>query len=108
MPERTDQCFEMAPKQRWKGLWKKGFEDSRFCPSPANSCSFENPGESIWLSEPDKDVQVGSYNGDVYEVEFIGRRTSKSGRYGHFGEFDHEIIVDKMIIVRRVKNASVK
>ncbi len=106
MPERTDQCFEMAPRQRWKGLWQKGFEDSRFCPSPANACSFENPGDSIWLSEPDKDVEVGSYNGDVYEVEFIGRRTSKRGRYGHFGEFDHEIVVDKMIMVRRVKNAS--
>lgn len=108
MPEHTDQCFDMAPKRRWKGLWLKGFEDSRFCPSPATSCSFETPGKSTWLSEPDKDIDVGSYDGDVYEVEFIGRRTSKSGRYGHLGEFDHEIIVDKMINLRRIKNASVE
>lgn len=108
MPERTDQCFEMTPKQRWKGLWLKGFEDSRFCPYPASSCSFETPGESTWLSEPDEDIEVSSYNGDVYEVEFIGRRTSKSGHYGHFGGFDHEIIIDKMINLRRIENASVE
>ena len=38
--------------------------------------------------------------GAYYEVEFIGRRTAKRGHYGHFGAFDHEIVVDHMISIR--------
>ena len=41
-------------------------------------------------------------SGALYAVDFIGRRTLKRGGYGHFGVFDHEIVVDRIISIEPV------
>src|SRR5258705_4520017 len=41
----------MRPRQRWRGLWRNVFEDSRFCPEPARTCDHNTPGDRIWLSD---------------------------------------------------------
>ena len=102
IPTRVDQCFEMTPKKRWKGLWRNGFEGSRFCASPAKSCSFETIGERVWLSDPDNVVPVKRSDEALYEIEFLGRRTLKKGAHGHLGVSDHEMVVDKVISLTRV------
>lgn len=90
----TDQCVKMLPQQRWRGLWRNDFEGSQFCPEPATECRLDSPGERIWLSErPDK-----RGDGKLYHVDFVGRKTMYKGHYGHMGVFDHEIIMDRMII----------
>lgn len=104
MPSSTDKCFEMTPAQRWKGLWRREFENSRFCPSPATSCPSRTNGERIWFSG--KDLKRSDYSEGVYQVEFIGRHTAKKGHYGHMGVFDHEILVDKIIAISPVSASS--
>ena len=99
VPRETDQCFQMMPPQRWKGLWRNDFEGQRFCPSPSTECS-PNPSEDyIWLTfagdRPPKEAEMGR----IYRVEFTGRRTLREGHYGHGGLAQHEIIVDHLISI---------
>ena len=104
----TDECYKMLPPQRWKGLWRNAFEGSQFCPAPAKECQHVPPAlrsePYIWLNssyswpaEARKRVEDEA----VYEIEFIGRRTMYQGRYGHLGGADHEVIVDRLISLRK-------
>ena len=92
----TEECFKLLPPQRWVGLWRNDFEGSQFCPAPAATCSYNTPGDRIWLTEnpsrrPDR---------KLYAIEFIGRRTMYKGAYGHMGASDHEMIMDKLISLK--------
>lgn len=107
MPSDTDKCFKMMPRARWRGLWARGFELSRFCPAPASSCSYDTPGNEIWLSQlatiPIRaDVAGKLYSIRLFTIDFIGRRTRYRGRYGHLGQSSHEIIVDRVVSVSEV------
>ncbi|ALJ14421.1 hypothetical protein [Sphingopyxis macrogoltabida] len=102
MPTRADQCFEMGPKKLWKGLWRNDFEGSRFCASPAESCSSDTSGERIWLSDPDNILRVKTGDEALYRIEFWGRRTLKAGAHGHLGGSDHDLIVDEVISLARM------
>lgn len=97
--EPTDQCYRMQNPRRWQGLWRADFEGSQFCPAPATVCTFDSTDERIWLSGFDK-VET---DGKLYRVEFIGRRTLHPGQHGHMGASAHEIIVDRPISIREVK-----
>ncbi len=104
LPSDWQQCFKWTPPQRWQGLWVDGFEFSRFCPSPATECSSAISGKWIWLSEsPSAHLPVyrGEPSAPVYAVDFVGRKTAYPGRYS--GLADQEIIVDRMISMRRLK-----
>lgn len=111
MPE-TDQCFKMMPQQRWTGVWAVGFEFSRFCPAPASSCSYDAPGAAIWLTtrgtisvvRNDRIGQIGPLR--FFSVDFIGRKTSQPGAYGHMGGSSQEIVVDRVISVSEIKEQS--
>ena len=99
MPERVDQCYKFDKPRRWKGLWRKQFEGSIFCPAgspcPDDQSAVEN---EIWLefaSEHSVPNEVKS--GGVYEVEFIGRRSIGEGHFGHLGMSRNDIIVDRLI-----------
>ena len=95
-------CFEMLPAQRWSGLWVHGFEWTNFCPDPAKSCSvYGEPGESwlkfgegIHFKEPPPE--------GLYHVEFVGRRTKTPGHFGHLSQYDHLMIVDKLLSIRKL------
>ena len=94
-----DKCVKMLPPQRWKGLWRVAFEGSRFCPEPARSCDSNTPGERIWLhSGPGTRGR-----GELYRVDFIGRRTAYKAEYGLI--YDHEIIMDKAITIQLIRDA---
>ena len=112
MWDSNDQCFIMMPQQRWKGLWARGFELSRFCPAPAKSCSYDTPGAAIWLTIGGA-VSVPSDGGDrpcgrawgnarTFAIDFLGRKTEKPGKYGHMGEALHEIIADRVIAISQI------
>lgn len=108
MPDATDQCFEMMPQKRWQGLWARGFELSRFCPSPASACSYDTPGSQIWLTQRatipiSKDIPGDTYSIRLFKIEFLGRRTRERGAYGHMGGSRHEIIVDKILSVSEIE-----
>jgi hypothetical protein len=103
---RPEDCFKFDPPRRWKGLWYAAFEESRFCPEPARQCSSAKPGE--WISpEAGPGVVVPHYNGEssavMFAVDFIGRKTSYPGGYGHQGQSNQEIIIDRMIAMKRIE-----
>ena len=86
----TGLCVKMLPQQRFRGLWRHPMEDSRFCPEPASQCKYDSPGDKIWLS----DTPGSGGHGELYRVDFIGRRTMYKGGYGFS---DYVIIMDEVI-----------
>jgi hypothetical protein len=95
---RVDDCFEMTPEQHWRGLWRDDFEGSIFCPAPAQRCNDADPAKEIWLSfADDKSPDGRQPDSQLYEIEFLGRRTLKPGTYGHMGIFKYEMIADRVI-----------
>ncbi|MEA3050683.1 MAG: hypothetical protein QOG84_2519 [Sphingomonadales bacterium] len=96
----TDICVKMSPQRRFRGLWRHPMEGSRFCPEPATSCSGDSPGEKIWLSgTPGTDGR-----GELYRVDFIGRKTMFKGPYGD-GFSDSEIVMDRPIRIELIEPA---
>ena len=96
----TDICVKMSGQQRFRGLWRHPMEGSRFCPEPATSCTDDSPGEKIWLSGgPGRGGR-----GELYRVDFIGRKTLYKGSYGN-GFADHEIVMDRAIRIELVDPA---
>ena len=107
IPTATDQCYEMTPPQRWRGVWIDAFENQRFCPAPAQTCSDESAGPHIWIEfEGDKRPVDGPANGKTYQIEFIGRQTVEVGPHGHFGTSEHAILVDRLISIVPAQNGS--
>jgi hypothetical protein len=95
----TDLCVKMLPQQHWRGLWRNNMEGSTFCPEPAKECP--TTGESIWLdSGPGRGGR-----GDLYRVDFIGRKTMYKGPYGHMSMFDQEVVMDRAIRIELIESA---
>lgn len=103
LPQQTQDCFEMMPPQHFRGLWRDNFEGSRFCPEPSRTCSYDTSGDEIWLTmsagagEPERKMV-----GNLYSIEFRGRRTKVPGSYGHLGMSRHEVLVDKIVSIAAV------
>lgn len=106
----TETCFRMTKPQKWTGLWRAGFEESRFCEDRpyrvAEMCDdyFYRRG-AAWLMGDlglPKDPNDPFFKDGLYRVEFIGRRTEYPGSFGHMGCCDYEIIVDRPISIRKV------
>ena len=98
----TEICFALTPPQRWHGLWRNDFEGSRFCVAPAASCANDTPGDWVWLGYS-FGLQPGVAPGGLYEVDFIGRKTTVRGHYGHMGGSDYEMIADRMFSMRQIE-----
>ena len=104
LPDGTEQCFQMTPSQRWRGVWRNDFEGQRFCPAPARDCFDDSPGDDVWLTFS-KELPHSKMQpiGGLYEIEFIGRKTVHRGRFGHFGMSDHEMVVERVISLRELE-----
>lgn len=104
-----DQCYKMDPPRRWRGLWRNDFEGSQFCPWPATNCGYvasdKRIGPLYWLSAsvPFPEAIKKRRLGGLYAIEFVGRKTTYRGRYGHVGMSDEEIFVDRLISIREVE-----
>lgn len=97
------ECFEMLPARSWTGLWNTGWEWTNFCPEPAKKCPISSEHGDIWI-----EFAEGAYRGlpeqpdGVYRINFIGRRTNTSGYFGHLGQYDHLMVVDRVISIRKI------
>jgi hypothetical protein len=93
----TDECVRMLPRQRFKGIWFNRFEASVFWPDRISIPDREPP---FWLSV--QDSSLAAAEGErAYLLEFEGRRTMYPGSYG-YGDYEHEIIVDRVISAQPV------
>ena len=109
IPQDVRKCFPMENSKRWTGLWLDEFEGSRFCAAPADECGFETEGERVWLSFAEEiraTEKPDRYATDkLYKIEFIGRRTLKSGAFGHLGGSDREVVVEDLVRLEPVSGS---
>lgn len=91
----TDQCVYMEPAKVWRGHWINQYEHTVFCSADAEQNGCPVPNDRTWLSGA-----MGGEIGHRYRVSFVGRKTKYPGGYGHFGLFQSEIIVDRMISLK--------
>ncbi len=96
----ADECFKMASPQRLRGIWRNEFEDSGFCPEPATDCEYVSQHDAIWLSQS-KTAQGQDLSqlddGNLYQIEFVGRLVVQRGMFGHSGMYGREVVVDQVI-----------
>lgn len=93
----TDQCVHMEPARVWRGQWLNQYEHTVFCATDAGQSECPEPKERTWL--------IGAIDGESgqrYRVSFVGRKTRYPGGYGHFGLYDSEIIVDRVISIEKI------
>jgi hypothetical protein len=89
----VDECVKMDAPKRWRGLWRDASDSSQFCAAPAASCPLTIPATQLAFDRATNRKATGA----VYAVDLIGRRTSYEGSYGWLGQYDHVIMVDRMI-----------
>jgi hypothetical protein len=100
----TELCYRMDPPRRMSGIWAKNFEQSGFYPDLTAPPSGIAADSQIWL-EPDggglpistQEQLEASCHGCFLYLDFIGRRTSVAGVYGHMGSARHYVVVDRLI-----------
>jgi hypothetical protein len=101
----VDQCYRFGTPRHWSGLWYSGFEDSQFCNAPAIDCP--NNAPEVWLDFGPTEPKEGKFPpGGVFAVEFVGRANLYPGTFGHMGLAPNEVLVDRLIAIRRVKSFS--
>lgn len=115
----VDGGVEMGSMQSFKGVWAAGFEFSVLspCAKGAEICTFMNSPENCWLDGIGSDdsgwqkflsrEQLRSSNafGSEIYVEFEGRQSSKSGEYGHLGDYPCLIEVETITFAKPLENA---
>lgn len=94
----------MLPSQRWRGIWNAGWEWSNFCPYPAATCSVSFEKNEIDLRIDSSRFPEAKQDG-TFEIEFVGRRTKIKGHYGHLGQYPQMMIVDRLIGLKKLKEA---
>lgn len=108
VPAKSDACYRFESARRWEGVWEHYMEHSTFCAAPALSCP-DDPDREVWLefsgAEP---PEAGFPPGGTFAIEFIGRRNVGAGTFGHGGMFRNEVIVDRVISIRKVAEPPVK
>ncbi len=95
-------CFYMQKRQKWSGLWNYGWEWTAFCPYAEKDCDDSTKGAN-WLvfapnSGPKSKIAAG-----LYRIDFVGRRTSVPGGYGHMSGYEHMIVVDRLISLKELE-----
>ena len=79
-----------GPEKVYEGDYITSFESSVFRP-------MGRPNEAIWLlgwqARP-SDTTGGSH---AYHIRFIGRRTTKPGKYGNLRAFSHQVVIAELI-----------
>lgn len=98
-----DECFEKMPARRWSGLWERGWEWTSFCRETAKECPIRADHGDIWLEGAEAAYKGPELVDGLYRIEFVGRRTKYPGYFGHLNQYDHLMVVDRMISVRLLK-----
>lgn len=119
----TDQCYKMDMPHTYRGVWINEFEGQQFIPEGTVAADWpradrKSPGWSkrfeqfrlgnIWLdtSRVTFEENRPRYGGNWF-IEFSGRKTLYPGAYGHMGMSGQEIVVDRLIALRKCPETGV-
>jgi hypothetical protein len=94
-------CFAMTPAQHWSGLWQTGWEWSNFCPDPAKECDWMSKRGTWLIFAKEVSGLPDRLEDGVYRIDFVGRRTKMPGNFGHMGSYDHLMVVDRLVSIRK-------
>jgi hypothetical protein len=100
-----DRCYRFGAQQHWQGEWKLEMESSTFCPAPSRNCPKDYQGK-LWL-EFRKGVEPREEKyppGGTFAIEFVGRKNLLPGTFGYAGMFENEVIVDRVISMKKVED----
>ena len=114
-------CFRFDTPRRWSGvLTHDDYAGNRFYPGLTDYVATQNLPPSLTFKVANAPFRrnceqafcrpLGARTPDeaedktskVFYVEFIGRRTKVEGPYGHTSMFGHLILIDRMILERRL------
>lgn len=103
-------CHDLGPPERLKGIYFDEFEGQLFIEGSPAGPPYRAPEELVWPTFDEATVYEndtkrtllddGSGATRVFEIEFIGRKASRKGRYGHFGMSQHEVVIDRVVRLR--------
>ena len=96
----NEQCFRFNQPERMRGVWLDEFEGSAFLPNASVApAEWRYSPNEIWLDFPEHEPLLKGGTGETraFAVEFIGRRATYPGSYGHMGGSRHLVIVSKLL-----------
>ena len=104
-----EECYRFNAPERMRGVWANGFEEGSFYPNrtrPPGETQSDLWLELLWTSTIPKgqerlfNFETGKTN--YILLDFVGRRTSVAGSYGHLGLAKHLIIVDRVVSAKKL------
>lgn len=102
------ECYRYDAPKRYRGVWMHEFEGSYFYEGPQKLPQLVSKSGLTWLDArlPPYPLQPWArYH--LVEIEFIGRRTTVPGNYGHGGLSRHEIQIERVIAFRPLSRPKV-
>jgi len=99
-------CYQTLPPRRWTGIWNAGWEWSNFCAAPARQCGVSARNGEMALQFADGAYPKGDDLDGTFEIAFIGRQTKHADGYGHLGQYQHMIMVDRLLAIRRLETST--
>lgn len=98
----SKECFRFNPPERMRGIWLDEGEDAEFLPDATVSPvvrTYSPDATSLEFTRPEPLLTGGH---QAYALEFVGRRATYPGHYGHMGMSRHLIIVDEVVSAKPV------
>lgn len=100
---RDEECYRFAEPERMSGVVYLYFDRAgQFYPGLKQEPNDEASSE-VWVNlDPSiitDEMLDGCEHCNLY-LEFVGRRTLVSGRYGHMGACEHLVVIDQVLIIK--------
>ena len=103
-----EHCVDWGASEHMQGVWVTGFEVSNFIPNATQAPGRDDTDwQGTWLTfasgaTPDPSIwaERDRMGGAAVALDFIGRRSRRSGDYGHMCGAGQIVIVDRIISMR--------
>ncbi|MFT3976951.1 MAG: hypothetical protein QM688_07550 [Sphingomonas bacterium] len=96
-------CYDWGGERTFSGIYIDELEGERFMEGQAPASSY-CPHDEVWMMFDEKSdlrampaLKLYEDGSRIWSVRFIGRKTAKSGEYGHMGMSTEEVLVDRMV-----------
>jgi hypothetical protein len=105
-------CFAFSASEKIAGIWIPEFEGSMFFETTVEQPRYVELSENTpWLEiAPSAKLHVlpNTTIQKAYYVEFVGRRSTEPGMFGHMGMSENEVLVDRMLKIKLVHPPAIR